>query len=76
MYQTVKLCCIFHTVSELELEHTGVEFEMEFLVLALLSLLAPFASQEANTTLPLIYRSRTAEGGEQACSPDKERQRL
>ena len=76
MYQTVKLCCIFHAVSEPELEHTGVEFEMEFLVLALLSLLAPSASQEANTTLPLIYRSRTAEGGEQVCSPDKERQRL
>ena len=53
---------------------------MEPLVLAatmvLLSLLAPSASQEVNTTLPLIYRARTAEGGEQACSPDEVRQRL
>ena len=53
---------------------------MEPLVLAatlvLLSLLAPSASQEVNTTLPLIYRARTAEGGEQARSPDEVRQRL
>ena len=42
-------------------------------ILVLLSLLAPSASQEANTTLPLIYHPRTAEGGEQVCSPDKER---
>ena len=50
---------------------------MESLVLAatlvLLSLLAPSVSQEANTTLPLTYHPRTAEGGEQVCSPDKER---
>ena len=53
---------------------------MESLVLAatvaLLSLLAPSASQEANTTLPLTYRARAAEGGEQVCSPDEFRQRL
>ena len=53
---------------------------MEPLVLAatvvLLSLLAPSASQEVNTTLPLTYHARAAEGGEQACSPDEERQRL
>ena len=52
---------------------------MESLVLAatvvLLSLLASSASQEANTTLPLTYHARAAEGGEQACSPDEERQR-
>ena len=50
---------------------------MESLVLAatlvLLSLLAPSASQEANITLPLTYRARTAEGGEQACSPNEVR---
>ena len=44
--------------------------------LVLLSLLAPSASQEANTTLPLTYRARAAEGGEQTCSPDEVRQRL
>ena len=44
--------------------------------LALLSLLAPSATQEVNTTLPLTYRARAAEGGEQVCSPDEERQRL
>ena len=53
---------------------------MESLFLAatvvLLSLLAPSASQETNTTLPLTYRARAAEGGEQACSPDELRQRL
>jgi len=53
---------------------------MGILVLAatvvLLSLLAPSASQEANTTLPLTYRARAAEGGEQTCSPDELRQRL
>ena len=53
---------------------------MESLVLAatlvLLSLLAPSASQEVNTTLPLTYRGRAAEGGEQACSPEEVRQRL
>ena len=53
---------------------------MESVVLALslvlLSLLAPSASQEANTTLPLTYRARAAEGGEQVCSPDELRQRL
>ena len=53
---------------------------MEFLVaattLVLLSLLAPSTSQEANTTLPLTYRTRAAEGGEQVCSPDELRQRL
>ena len=53
---------------------------MECIVLAatvvLLSLLAPSASQEANTTLPLTYRARAAEGGEQVCSPDEQRQRL
>ena len=42
----------------------------------LLSLLALSASQEANTTLPLTYRARAAEGGEQACSPEEVRQRL
>ena len=53
---------------------------MESLVLAatvvLLSLLAPSASQEVNTTFPLTYRARTAEGGEQVCSPNEQRQRL
>ena len=53
---------------------------MEYLVLAatllLLSLLAPSASQEANTTFPLTYHARAAEGGEQVCSPDDLRQRL
>ena len=53
---------------------------MEILVLTatlvLLSTLAPSASQEANTTFPLIYRARTAEGGEQACSADELRQGL
>ena len=44
--------------------------------MVLLSLLAPSASQEANTTLPLTYRARAAEGGEQACSTDELRQRL
>ena len=44
--------------------------------LALLSLLAPSATQEVNTTLPLTYRARAAEGGEQVCSPDELRQRL
>ena len=44
--------------------------------LVLLSLLAPSTSQEANTTLPLTYRARAAEGGEQVCSPDEERHRL
>ena len=43
---------------------------------ALLSLLAPSASQEVNTTFPLTYRARAAEGGEQVCSPDEQRQRL
>ena len=75
-----KLCCVFYTVSEPELDHTGFEFEMESLVLAatlvLLSLLAPSTSQEANTNLPLTYRARGAEGGEQVCSPDELRQRL
>ena len=42
----------------------------------LLSLLAPSASQEVNTTFPLTYRARAAEGGEQACSPDELRQGL
>ena len=42
----------------------------------LLSLLAHSASQEVNTTLPLTYRARAAEGGEQVCSPDEQRQRL
>ena len=42
----------------------------------LLSLLAPSASQEVNTTFPLTYRARAAEGGEQVCSPDELRQRL
>ena len=42
----------------------------------LLSLLAPSASQETNTTLPLTYHARAAEGGEQVCSPDELRQRL
>ena len=51
---------------------------MEFLVstatLVLLSLLAPSAGQEVNTTFPLTYCTRAAEGGEQVCSPDKLRQ--
>ena len=42
----------------------------------LLSLLAHSASQEVNTTLPLTYHARAAEGGEQACSPEEVRQRL
>ena len=42
----------------------------------LLSLLALSDSQQVNTTLPLTYRARAAEGGEQTCSPDDERQRL
>ena len=54
--------------------------KMESIVLAatmaLLSLLAPSASQEVNTTFPLTYCARAAEGGEQVCSPDEERQRL
>ena len=53
---------------------------MESVVLAatvvLLSLLAPSASQEANTTLPLTNCAISAEGGEQVCSPDELRQRL
>ena len=44
--------------------------------LVLLSLLAHSASQEVNTTLPLTYRARATEGGEQVCSPDELRQRL
>ena len=68
----------FNAVSESEWDRTG--FEMESLVLAatvvLLSLLAPSANQETNTTLPLKYRPQTIEGGEQVCGPDKERQRL
>ena len=44
--------------------------------MVLLSLLAPSASQEVNTTLPITYRARAAEGGEQVCSPDEERQCL
>ena len=42
----------------------------------LLSFLASSTSQGANTTLPLTYRARVAEGGEQVCSPDEQRQRL
>ena len=42
----------------------------------LLSLLALSDSQQVNTTLPLTYHARAAEGGEQVCSPDEERQRL
>ena len=53
---------------------------MEFLVLAatlaLLSLLAPSVSQESKITLPLTYRPRVAEGGEQACSSNDLQQRL
>ena len=70
----------FHTAPEPELDHTRFEFEMESLVFAatlvLLSLLSPSASQEVNTTLPLTYRARAAEGGEQVCSPDDLRQQL
>ena len=70
----------FHTAPEPELDHIGFEYEMESLVLAatliLLSLLSPSASQEVNITFPLTYRTRTAEGGEQVCSPDELRQRL
>ena len=68
------------TVSESELNHTRFEFKMGILVLAvtvvLLSVLPPSASQETNTTFPLTYRARAAEGGEQVCSPDDLRQRL
>ena len=39
-------------------------------------LLPPSASQETNTSFPITYRARAAEGGEQACSPDELRQRL
>ena len=42
----------------------------------LLSLLALSDSQQVNTTLPLTYRARAAEGGEQVCNPDEEWQRL
>ena len=42
----------------------------------LLSFLAPSASQKANTSFPLTYCGRAAEGGEQVCSPDDLRQRL
>ena len=53
---------------------------MGILVLAatvvLLSLLVPSASQETNTTFPLTYRARAAEGGEQVCSPNELQQRL
>ena len=53
---------------------------MGILVLAatvvLFSLLASSASQETNTTFPLTYRARSAEGGEEVCSPDELRQRL
>ena len=44
--------------------------------MVLLSLLAPSASQEVNTTLPFTYRARVAEVGEQVCSPDEEWHRL
>ena len=44
--------------------------------LVLLSLLAPSASQEANTTFPLTYRAKAAEGGEQLCSSDDLRRHL
>ena len=68
------------TVSESELNHTWFEFKMGILVLAatvvLLSVLAPSASQETNTTFPLTYRARAAEGGEQVCSPYDTRHRL
>ena len=71
---------LYFLMQFLNLSGTATGFEMESLVLAatvvLLSLLAPFASQETNTTLPLKYRPRTIEGGEQVCGPDKERQRL
>ena len=36
----------------------------------LLSLLAPSTSQEVNSTFPLTYRAKAAEGGEQLCSSD------
>ena len=42
--------------------------------MVLLSVLAPSASQEVNTTFPLTYNARAAEGGEQVCSPDDLRQ--
>ena len=45
-------------------------------IVVLLSLLAPSTSQETNTTFPLTYRARAAEGGEQVCSPDDPRHRL
>ena len=49
---------------------------LQLYTVVLFSLLAPSASQEANTTLPLTYRARAAEGGEQVCSPDELHQRL
>ena len=72
--QTAIFFVKIYTVSESELNRTGFEFKMGILVIAatvvLLSLLAPSISQEVNTTLPLTYRARAAEGGEQVCSPD------
>ena len=80
-----KLCCTFVKLQFLNPQSrtTLGSFyccKMESVVLAatmaLLSLLAPSASQEVNTTFPLTYRARAAEGGEQVCSPDEEHQRL
>ena len=68
----VKLCEVVYFVN-LSLQD-GVPLPAATVVL--LSLLAPSASQEANTTLPLTYRARAAEGGEQVCSPDELHQRL
>ena len=42
----------------------------------LLSLLAPSTSQEVNTTFPLTYSAKAAEGGEQLCSSDDLRRHL
>ena len=56
------------------LNQMELEKFVRWLVLAasvvLVSLLAPSTSQETNTTLPLTYHARAAEGGEKACSPD------
>ena len=68
----MKLCEVVYFVN-LSLQD-GVPLPAATVVL--LSLLAPSASQEANTTLPLTYRARAAEGGEQVCSPDELHQRL
>ena len=53
-----------------------MESPLRAATVVLLSLLALSDSQQVNTTLPLSYRARAAEGSEQVCSPDEEQQRL